>query len=137
MAEALLKKKVDSDKYYIDSAGLDDYHLGEPPCDLTLEVCKKHDCYPEHRARLFSPHDFDRFDYIYVMDKYNLQSVLQKARNEEDKRKVKLILDELYPGEHLDVPDPYMQNGDMIEKVYHLLDQATDIIAQKLNDLHA
>jgi len=133
MAEALLKKKVDSERFKIDSAGLDTYHLGERPCRLTLDECARHDCYPDHRARLFTVRDFDRFDRIYVMDHSNLAQVLSMARNEEDKAKVKLILDELYPGEGLDVPDPYMQGGEMIRLVYQLLDQATDRIAEKLN----
>ncbi len=132
MAEALLKKKLGTDKFLIDSAGLDDYHLGETPCELTMQECRKHNCYPDHRARLFETRDFDRFDWIYVMDKYNLREVLNKARNEADRKKVKLILEEVYPGEQLEVPDPYMQNGEAIELVYQLLDQATDVIARKL-----
>ncbi len=133
MAEALLKKKVDPAKVMVDSAGLDSYHLGERPCRLTLEECARHDCHPDHRARLFTVRDFDRFDRIYVMDKYNLEQVLSMARNEADKAKVRLILDEVYPGEGLDVPDPYMQGGEMIRLVYQLLDKATDRIAEKIN----
>jgi protein-tyrosine phosphatase len=29
------------------------------------------------------------------------------AKNEEQKNKVQLILNELFPGENVDVPDPY------------------------------
>ncbi|NPA45774.1 MAG: low molecular weight phosphotyrosine protein phosphatase [Chlorobi bacterium] len=133
MAEALLKKKLkDVPGVEVDSAGLDHYHLGEPPCRLTMTECARHDCYPQHRARLFKPEDFDRFDRIYVMDHYNLETVLKMAPGEEAAKKVKLILDEIYPGEHLEVPDPYMQGGEMIRTVYQLLDAATDRIAEKI-----
>ena len=132
MAEALLKRKTGPEKVVVDSAGLDAYHLGEPPCALTMKECARHGCHPEHRARLFRTEDFDRFDLIYVMDHYNLEEVLNKARNEDDRRKVKLILDEIYPGEGLEVPDPYMRGGEMIRIVYELLDKATDRIARKI-----
>ena len=132
MAEALLRKKIDNRRFLVDSAGLDDYHLGEPPCALTQKICHENDCPIDHRARLFTPNDFDRFDRIYVMDSENLKTVLKMARNELDRKKVLLVLDELYPGEHLDVPDPYMGNELLIQTVYELLDKATDRIAKKL-----
>ena len=57
--------------------------------------------------------------------------------NEEEKSKVNLILDELFPGENVDVPDPYfgLQNG--FDLVYEMLDEATDILAKKLITKHA
>ncbi len=132
MAEALLKKKIEAHVHRVDSAGLDDYHLGEPPCGLTQEICRQNDCPIDHRARLFVAEDFDRFDRIFVMDADNLRSVLQRARNDDDRKKVSLVLDELFPGEHLDVPDPYMSGRSLIHVVYNMLDQATDRIAEKI-----
>ncbi len=133
MAEGLLKKKIDTDIHFVDSAGLDHYHLGEPPCKLTRDICAEHNCPIDHRARLFTPRDFDRFDRIYVMDADNLRQVLRMARSEADRQKVALVLDELYPGEHLDVPDPYMSGRSLIHVVYDMLDRATDRIAGKIN----
>ncbi len=130
MAEALLKKKINTEKHFVDSAGLDAYHLGEPPCPETMEICQKHDCHPDHRARLLTKKDLKKFDRIYVMDRQNLEEVKQKATPEEMK-KVDLILNQLYPGENLDVPDPYMRKN-IIEIVYKLLDAATDVIADKI-----
>ncbi len=133
MAEALLKHKVDTSKFHIDSAGLDSWHLGEPPCELTRNILAEHGIRSDHRARLFSVRDFDHFDLIYVMDHQNLQQVLSMAGNDNHRQKVDLILNEIYPGENLDVPDPYMQNQSAIRQVYDLLDAATDKIAEKLN----
>jgi protein-tyrosine phosphatase len=50
------------------------------------------------------------------------------------KKQVQIILNELYPNENVDVPDPYfgMTNG----FVYTMLDEVCDIIADKLIAKH-
>ncbi len=131
MAEALLKKKINAKEHIIDSAGLDDYHLGELPCEQTMEICRKHNCFPDHRARLLRKEDLQKFDKIYVMDRHNLEKVRRMASPEE-MQKVDMILNEIYPGENLDVPDPYLRDK-IIETVFQLLDAATDVIADKIN----
>jgi len=131
MAKGLLKQKIDAEKHVVDAAGLDHYHLGEPPCDLTMRICEQHGCIPRHRARLVTKRDLAYFDKIYVMDHFNLQEISQMATPEQMK-KIDLVLNELFPGENLDVPDPYMNEG-IIETVYHLLNAATDVIAEKIN----
>ena len=47
-------------------------------------------------------------------------------------KKVKLILNELFPNENIDVPDPYYGGEDGFENVYEMLDQACEEIARKL-----
>jgi len=69
--------------------------------------------------------DFDQFDYIYVMDKSNLQNVLQLAQTEGDRAKVSLLLG------NTEVEDPYYGGTDGFAIVYdkiqiacqHILDQ--------------
>jgi len=133
MAEALLKTKIDTSVHYVDSAGLDTWHIGEEPCNQTKNICKKNNIPINHKARLFTVKDFDRFDKIYVMDQYNYDMVMEKARSDKDRKKVSLILNELFPGENLDVPDPYKQNEERAGDVFKLLDKATDVIAEKIN----
>ena len=47
------------------------------------------------------------------MDKSNYDDVIALAPNDNYKQKVKIILDELFPDENVDVHDPYygMSNG--------------------------
>ena len=54
------------------------------------------------------------------------------AKNEEEKKKVQLILDELFPGENVDVPDPYNGIQSNFDQVFEMLDEACDSIANKL-----
>ena len=84
------------------------------------------------RGRQFKATDFDRFDHIFVMDNSNHRDVLKLARTEHDKQKVSLILDTLFPGENVDVPDPYYGGNDGFAKVYDMLDQACEILKERL-----
>ena len=66
------------------------------------------------------------------MDNSNKNDVLELARNDGDRSKVRLILNELFPSENVDVPDPYLGGEKGFEHVFNLLDQACSIIAKKL-----
>jgi protein-tyrosine phosphatase len=85
------------------------------------------------RARQFESEDFQAFDLIYVMDQSNLKNVLALAQNETEKKKVKLILNEISTAD-AEVPDPYFGGQSGFEQVYDLLDEATDIIIEKINN---
>ena len=133
LAEGILKLKVDSQKYFIDSAGTGSYHLGSPPDSRSIAVSRKNNLDISYqRCRQFGVSDFDEFDIIYVMDNSNKRDVLALARDENDKAKVKMILNEIFPNENVDVQDPYLGGDQGFEKVYKLLEEACSIIAQKL-----
>ena len=133
LAEGILKLKVGSQKYFIDSAGTGSYHLGSPPDSRSIAVARENNLDISYqRCRQFGVSDFDEFDIIYVMDNSNKRDVLALARDENDKEKVKMILNEIFPNENVDVPDPYLGGDQGFEKVYKLLEEACSIIAQKL-----
>lgn len=135
LAEGILKSKLPSEKFLVDSAGTANYHVGDFPDNRSIEIAHQNDInITDQRGRQFETQDFDNFDFIYVMDRSNYQNVLRLARNDQDKKKVKLILNELYPNENMDVPDPYYGGNDGFKNVYELLNDACDIIAQKLID---
>lgn len=134
LAEGILKSKVFNFKTLVDSAGTAAYHVGDRPDRRSIDIAKAHDIdISEQRARKFSVKDFDDFDYIYVMDNSNYEIVVALARNEEDKMKVRLILNEIFPNENLDVPDPYYDGEFGFKNVYNMLDEVCDIIAKKMN----
>ncbi len=134
LAEGILKSKIDPDKIYVDSAGTGDYHINQSPDERSIAVGKQYELdITDQRGRQFQVKDFDEFDHIYVMDNSNYQDVISLAQNERDKRKVKLILNEIFPGENVDVPDPYFGGDNGFENVYHMLSEACEIIASKLD----
>ncbi len=134
LAEGILRSKIDSDEIIVESAGTGGWHVGELPDSRSIEVAQNHKIdITYQRCRKFTYADFENFDLIYVMDRSNLADVLSLARNEQDKQKVELILNELQPGENLDVPDPYYGGDRGFENVYQMLDDACEIISNKLN----
>jgi len=84
-------------------------------------------------SRQFVVSDFDTFDMIYVMDESNYQNVLRLARDAKDISKMSLILNEVHPNMNFEVPDPYYGGDHGFETMYHMLDEACDIIAQKIS----
>ena len=133
LAEGILQSKVSAD-VKVDSAGTAAYHIGELPDSRSISVAKKYGIdLTNQRARKFNVNDFDDFDLIYAMDESNCQNILALARNEDDKKKVRMILNETHPNSNADVPEPYYGGNDGFENVYQLLDEACQIIANKIN----
>jgi protein-tyrosine phosphatase len=109
----------------LDSAGTGGWHVGEAPDRRMQETARKHGVdISDLRARQFRVQDFDAFDRIYVMDESNYRNVMALARDDFDRAKVKMMLDELYPGEQRAVPDPYFGGADGFEHVFELLTNA-------------
>lgn len=138
LAEGLLASKLPKDQFFVDSAGTGNYHVGRQPDHRSVATAQKNGLdISEQKARQFTATDFETFDYIYVMDNSNYDDVVFLAKNETQKQKVELILNALFPGDNVDVPDPYygLQNG--FDMVYDMLDEATDIIAERLVKKHS
>src|SRR5699024_7612830 len=134
LAEGLLRAKVDPEKVIIDSAGTSDYHIDEQPDERMIAMAKDHGLdLTNLRGRQFTAADFKNYDHIYVMDQTNYDNVLKLADSPGDTRKVDLILNQIYPGDDMDVPDPYFGGTEGFKNVYKLLDKSTDIIAKNLN----
>jgi protein-tyrosine phosphatase len=132
LAEGILKSKVDATKIEVDSAGTAGYHVGNLPDSRSIKVAKDNGLdISDQRCRKFTVADFDSFDLIYAMDKSNYSNIIGLARNKEDTEKVRLLLSEI----NLDikeVPDPYYDSKDGFKKVYHMIDQACQVIAARL-----
>jgi protein-tyrosine phosphatase len=138
LAEGLLAAKLPKDRFIVDSAGTGHWHVGKQPDSRSIDVARKNGLDIGHqRGKLFSAQDFDAFDYIYTMDSTNYDDVMRMAKNDQQKAKVKMILNELFPGENVDVPDPYYGLANGFDNVYAMLDEACEHIAQKLMARHA
>jgi protein-tyrosine phosphatase len=118
-----------------DSAGTSNFHVGEQPDSrMRMTAVKNGMDISDLRARQFVQSDFDEFDLIYAMDNANKMDILKLARNDADRAKVKLILDEIYPGENREVPDPYYGGDEGFQQVFDMLDDATDQLIARYID---
>nr|WP_315187650.1 low molecular weight protein-tyrosine-phosphatase [uncultured Flavobacterium sp.] len=137
LAEGILASKLPKKDFIVDSAGTGSWHIGHAPDKRSIAVAKKNGLIiSNQRGRQFSTDDFDFFDYIYVMDNSNYDTVIELAKNQQQKDKVKMILDELFPNENVDVPDPYFGLPNGFNMVYEMLDEACEIISAKLIAKH-
>lgn len=135
LAEGILKSKTFLKGITVDSAGTGDYHVGGLPDKRSIAIAKKNNLdITDQRARQFKVADFDEFDIIYAMDSSNFRRINRMARTDAEKAKVKMILNEIYPGENLDVPDPYNGGEHGFKMVYQMLDEACEVVAKKLTE---
>jgi len=133
LAEGLLQSKLNFTKFKVDSAGTYGGHAGSQPDKRSIAVAHKNglDISPQ-RSRKFVIEDFNHFDMIYAMDDSNFKDLMSLAKTSEHQSKIRKILDEAFPGQSLEVPDPYHGGQQGFETVYKMLDKATSVIATKL-----
>lgn len=132
LAEGILTSKVVSKNIIIDSAGTSGYHAGEHPDKRSIKIAEKKGIdISKQRSRKFMIDDFEKFDLIYAMDESNFQDLITLARNENEIKKVKLILKEVSENKILNVPDPYYGSNQGFEKVFEMLNEACEVIASK------
>ena len=137
LAMGILRKKAKEAglEITVDSAGFEPYHIGDDADRRSLEIANKYDVdISDHKARLFQHEDFIKYDRIYAMDQYNYQDIKYMAENDEEMKKVDLILNVLSPGQNRDIPDPYYGGKDGFEKVYISLEKASDEIINKIKE---
>lgn len=135
LAEGILASKLPKTDFIVDSAGTAGYHIGKLPDTRSIAIAKENGLdITYQRARQFKKEDFLAYDFIYAMDSENYKDILKLAPSKESKNKVKMILNELFPGENADVPDPYYGSENGFSHVYSLLDEACEIIANKLKN---
>ena len=133
MAEGILQHKIEEQSldWKVDSAGTSGWHNGEKPDRRAIQTMKEHSIdIRSQRSRKFQGWDFENFDLIIPMDSSNYQDIVSLAKTDEEKSKVKLMLNYSFPGKNMGVPDPYW-NDDGFEQVYQLLDAACDVLIEQ------
>jgi protein-tyrosine phosphatase len=140
LAEGILQHKAAQAglAWTIDSAGTNGYHVGEAPHRLSQKVALANGIDISHqRSRRFTAADLKQFDKIYAMAEDVLTEMQRIARKDFDATKVELLMNELYPGKNMDVPDPWYGTEPGYHEVYAMIDKACDKIIEKyriLND---
>ena len=133
LAEGILAHKTKQLDVEVDSAGTAAYHIGELPDKRSIEIADKYNIdLKNQRARQFSRADFDEFTIIYAMDTNNLAHLISLAETEKERKKIKLILNEINPGAYESVPDPYYGGENGFQNVYNMLNKACDKIVQNI-----
>ena len=133
LAEGILQAKVNAAglDWQVDSAGTANYHVGETPHKLSVRVAKEHGVdISKKRVRQLAKLDFTIFDKIYVMDRENYNSAQRIAGDSWDVTKIDYLLNESFPGENREVPDPWYGGYENFKEVFTLLEDACDKIIE-------
>lgn len=126
LAEGLMRHKALENNlhWHIDSAGTGAYHTGQPPHPSSIAMAGKYGIdISTQRARQIAPADLAHFDILFVMDADNERDV-RRLCTAENEHKIKLLLNEAFPGENRAVPDPYGQGEEAYRQVFELIDKA-------------
>ncbi len=140
MAEAIFNQQIKklglSEHFQADSAGTSSYHIGNEPDPRALLVLRKHLTPLKHKARQFKKGDFNKFDYIMVMDRMNYQDIkdLKPDRIKKDVLYLRQF-DELNFG-NKEVPDPYYGNEDDFLAVYKIIEMSVIGFIKYLKNAH-
>ncbi len=129
-AEAVFKNYIsdldEQDSFHIDSAGTSGHHQGEMADTRMRKVALERKINITSTSRKITKEDFEKFDFIIVMDNRNYEEVSLLVSTEEDQRKIVKIGDFFDPrySNFSEVPDPYYNELDGFKLVLDLLESA-------------
>mgnify|MGYP001626687962 CR=1 FL=1 len=124
LAQGIMENYAPND-WHIDSAGTSGWHASERPDTRSILIAKERGItIDQQRSRQVTVEDFEVFDIIFAMDSSNHSNLIQQAPDESAKNKVRLLLNEAYPGENRQVPDPYTGGQEGFSHVFELLEEA-------------
>jgi protein-tyrosine phosphatase len=134
LAEGILQEKAFNAglKWSVESAGTNGYHNGEPPHRLSQKVATLNGIdISRQRSRVFTIKDFEVYDKIYVMAQEVIDDLKRICGKKYNAEKVELLMNEVHPGEDIDIPDPWYGTEPGYHEVYKMIDKACDAIIEK------
>jgi protein-tyrosine phosphatase len=131
--QAIVDEHGTADRFYIDSAGTGNYHIGDLP-DHRMRVHARRRGYElTHRCRQVRTTDFYDFDIIIAMDDANLRDLRRMAPTPEAEDKVVPMAKYITLATRYDyIPDPYYEGAEGFELVLDLLQDACNTLYNSL-----
>ena len=128
IAEFVMKDLSRGEDIYIESAAVSREEIGNPIYPPAKRILREKNIpFDDHRARQITPADYDEFDYIVIMEEYNMPRLL-RIIGSDDKNKVSRLLDFTdTPG---DIEDPWYSGN--FEKVFEQIKYGCEALLQKI-----
>lgn len=113
MAEYIFKNMTKESDIYCESKAVSREEIGNPIYPPAVRVLQKNNIpFDAHKARQFTLDDYNEFDYIVIMEKYNMPRLLNIIGSDKE-NKVKRLLD--FTSSPGDIEDPwYSGNFDKV-----------------------
>lgn len=125
-AEGVLRQRVReaglAEAIEVDSAGTGGWHAGEPADARMIAAAARRGYELTGRARQVMASDFERFDWIVVMDRQNLRDLKPFDPGGGRWSKVRLLGEFCTRHDEEEVPDPYYGGEAGFQKVLDLLE---------------
>ena len=106
VAEALAERGV-AERVHLDSAGIGNWHLGNPPDARMRAAAADHGLHVDGSARQVRTSELETWDLIVAMDRQNLAELRAMAPSEHVAGRMRLFRDFDPDADHAEVPDPY------------------------------
>ena len=128
MAEFICKEMAKGLDVHIESKAVSREEIGNPIHPDAAATLKKHNIpMTPHKARQITREDYEEFDYIIVMEQYNMPR-LMRIIGEDDQNKVCRLLD--FTSHPKDIEDPWYSGN--FEKVYEEITEGCRALLQKI-----
>lgn len=133
-AEGIMRHLVETkglgDQFEIDSAGTGNWHVGNGPDQRAVETAHSNGIdISDLRARQVRAEDFEKYDYVFAMDRDNLADMEQMAS--EAGSPPHLFLEYAGTSDLQDVPDPYYGSMGFLD-VYRLIEDGCSGILKRI-----
>ncbi|KAB8129352.1 low molecular weight phosphotyrosine protein phosphatase [Gracilibacillus oryzae] len=138
MAEAVFRQIVQEkgmeDKFFIDSGGMGNWHIGKPPHEGTRKILDELNIsYEGLKARQISLKDLTAFDYIIAMDEQNMNDLAGLGEHSEDVV-VRKLMDFVENAKEINVPDPYFTKN--FNYTYELVKEGCEHLFSFIENRH-
>lgn len=120
----------------IDSAGTHAYHVGSGPDKRAQSTARSRGVdLSDLVARRVAPQDFDEFDYVLAMDQENFIS-LSEICPDAHIEKIHMFMDFAPAMRTREVPDPYYGGPSGFERVFDLVEAASEGLLDEIRRRH-
>ncbi|MCW9078687.1 MAG: low molecular weight phosphotyrosine protein phosphatase [Gammaproteobacteria bacterium] len=133
---ALVEKEGLSQAVEIDSAGTHAYHVGSAPDRRAQATAQERGIdISDLVARRVEPDDFDLFDFVVAMDQDNYMS-LSEICPDRHVDKIYMFMDFADHMRTREVPDPYYGGPSGFDRVFDLVEAASEGLLQEIRQRH-
>ena len=115
MAEFIMKKITKNYDIYIESKAVSREEIGNGIYPAAARILKEKNIpFSNHKARQITKEDYEEFDYIVIMEEYNMPRLLRIIGSDRKNKVYRLLDFTNTPG---DIEDPWYSGN--FEKVYN------------------
>lgn len=118
-----------------ESAGIANYHVGDPPDPRSVRVAARHGIVLDGVGQQFRAKDFDRFDLVLALDHDIFVALERLAPDGAARAKIQIL--RAYDPQataSLDVPDPYYGNSSHFDRVYDMVERSCQGLLAAVTD---